>query len=108
MAGPVACPVPANNVTTFNINNNADCVTLLQGLLQAYTNLIAGSTRVEIRFGDRTSIFNHGNATQLQALYNTIYAQCPGAQASGLPSLNPGLRARRGPPVTGVQFFPRL
>lgn len=93
---------------SFDLQSAASCYDTLQGILQAYTNLLAGNTRVVLRFGERWSEYQRGNADGLKQLYMTLYTQCPAAAQAGLPNLAAGSRVRRGPPAQGIQFFPRL
>ncbi len=94
---PGACP-PGS--TQFDANTT-DCVANLWALFQAYTATVTGKTRVVVRFNDRWSEYARPDAAALLTLYMTLRAQCPGAQAAGLPDLNPNLKVQRGRPATG-------
>lgn len=100
---PGACP-PGQ----FDVQGATDCVSMLQTLYAAYISAITGKTRTVVRFNDRWSEYSKADAPTLLATYTTLYAQCPGAQTSGLPNLNPGLSAKRGRPGRGFFAWPRL
>lgn len=108
MAGPVSCPTPANDVTKFDMRNANDCLSFCRSLLQAYANTVSGNQRVEVRFGERWTVWNKANVAGLLNLYMSSYAQCPAAIQNGLPNLNPANRVRRGPPAGTVNFFPHM
>lgn len=88
-----------SKITEISIDAGAvsSCRQLLVDLFNAYTKLVAGQARVRVRYGDRWTEYEPGKGTQLLALYNTIYAQCP--DTAGLIDLDPGRRVKRGPPA---------
>lgn len=102
----MGCPPANSGPPVFNMTQ--DCVTLLRELHNAYNRVMSGNQRVTVRFGERWTEYQKSNVGDLLAYYQTMYSQCPGAQAAGLPNLNPGLQARRGPPVRGLSVFGRL
>jgi hypothetical protein len=97
----VAGLCPPTNQTKFDMQGTASCVQTLTQLYQAYINTVSGTQRVVVRFGERWTEYNRASAPNLLVLYQTIYAQCPNAAASGLPDLNPSLRVKRGAPARG-------
>ena len=101
---PGACPPGQQSFDT----NGLDCVQTLQTLYAAYLSAITGKQRTVVRFNDRWSEYSKADAAALLTTYTTLYAQCPGAQQSGLPNLNPGLSAKRGRPGRGFFAWPRL
>lgn len=101
---PGACP-PGQQ--TFDASGT-DCLATLSTIYQAYIAAVAGKSRVVVRFNDRWSEYAKPDAGALLALYTTLYQQCPAAATSGLPNLNPGLTAKRGPPGRGYFAWPRL
>lgn len=92
----------------LDMRNRASCVEALSELARAYYSILSGQSKVMVRFQERWVEYQKANAQQLLDAYNTLYRQCPGAQAAGLPDLNPGLVARRGPPMRGFNVFGRL
>lgn len=102
---PGACP-PGQQ--TFDTSTVTDCVSTLSMIYQAYVACVAGKTRVVVRFNDRWSEYAKPDAASLLTLYMTLYQQCPNAAQSGLPNLNPGLKAQRGRPARGFYAWPRL
>ena len=101
------CP-PATAQHAFDMRNSTDCAAILGDLFQAYANVVGGSQRVTVRFGERWTEYGKGNAPALVALYMTLYRQCPAASIKGLPDLNPNKKVLRGPPATGFSVYPRL
>lgn len=99
---PGACP-PGQFDTT-----GQDCVTTVTMIYNAYLTALTGKQRTVVRFNDRWTEYAKVDAPQLLTLYITLFAQCPGAQAAGLPNLNPGLAAKRGRPGRGFFAWPRL
>lgn len=102
----MTCPTPTGPVR-LDLRNQT-CVMALQSLLNAYYTCLVGNQRVQVRFQERWTEYQKVDADKLREAYNTLYRQCPGAQAAGLPDLNPGLSARRGPPTRGFNVFPRM
>lgn len=98
MATPGACP-PGQ--TSFDVGAQLDCVAQVAMLYQAYIAAVTGKVRVIVRFNERWSEYARPNAPALLALYQTLYAQCPGAAQAGLPNLNPNLKVERGRPARG-------
>jgi hypothetical protein len=103
MTTPGACP-PGR----YDVSAATDCVAKLSKLYEAYISCVTGTTRVVVRFNDRWSEYAKPDAPALLALYQTLYAQCPGAKAAGLPDLNPNLRVQRGAPAQGLFRWPHL
>ncbi len=101
-SSPGACPP-----SRYDVGGTTDCVAQLAMLYQAYTAAIAGQTRVVVRFNDRWSEYARPDAPALLTLYQTLYAQCPGAKATGLPDLNPNLKVKRGRPAIGLHTWSR-
>lgn len=95
---PGACP-PGQ---AFNADI-PDCVAQVSAIYQAYIAAVAGKSRVVVRFNDRWTEYAKPDIPALLTLYQTLYAQCPGAQAAGLPDLNPNMKVERGRPARG--FF---
>ena len=95
---PRACP--PGQAQSFNADL-PDCVAQVSAIYQAYVAVVAGKSRVVVRFNDRWTEYARPDAPALLMLYQTLYAQCPGAQAAGLPDLNPNLRVQRGRPARG-------
>lgn len=108
MTSPSSLGCVATAQSAFDMRNANDCLSTLQSLLQAYTNLVSGNHRVTVRFGERWSEYNKGNVNGLLTLYQTLYTACPHAASAGLPSLQAGSRVKRGRPVSGFNAFPRL
>lgn len=100
---PGACP-PGR----YDVSGATDCVTKLSRLYEAYVAAVSGTTRVVVRFNDRWSEYSRPDAPALLALYMTLYQQCPAAQTTGLPDLNPNLKVKRGRPGRGYFAWPRL
>jgi hypothetical protein len=95
----------------FDLSSATDCRVILQGLFQAQIMAASGNTRTRVRVHDRWTDYSKANVIELQTLYRTIYGQCraAGTDMTGLPDLNPGLRALRGPAVRGIRGpFPHL
>ncbi len=103
-----ACPPASNSTTIFDVRNVTSCVGMLQQLFQAYMAAVTGQRRIIVRFNERWSEYQKVNVGELLVTYQTLYAQCPGAAAAGLPNLNPNNKVRRGPPSRGGFFFPRM
>ena len=103
-----SCPPQSASQTVIDVRSPTSCIDTLNQVLNAYYSVISGSQRVTVRFNERWAEYQKGNAEELRQLYMQLYAQCPNAAASGLPNLNPNLRARRGPPARGLTFFGRL
>jgi hypothetical protein len=99
---PGACPPGQFNADTM------DCVSNLWALFNAYTATVSGKQRVVVRFNDRWSEYARPDAAALLSLYQTLYAQCPGAKQAGLPDLNPNLKVQRGRPARGFFTWPHL
>lgn len=91
----------------FDVSSST-CVEALQQLFNAYMLVVTGKQSVVVRQNDRWLEYNRADADQLRNLYQTLYNQCPGAAAAGLPNLSPGLRVQRGAPARGLQVWPRL
>lgn len=103
MTTPGACP-PGR----YDVAATVDCVARLTMIYNAYLDCISGQKRVVVRFNERWSEYSKPDAPSLLSVYQTLYNQCPGAQAAGLPNLNPGLKARRGCPARGFSAWPTL
>lgn len=99
---PGACPPGQYDAST------ADCVANLRALFGAYQAAVAGRTRVVVRVNDRWSEYARPDVPALLTLYQTLYAQCPYAEAAGLPNLNPNLKSKRGGPARGFFTWPHL
>jgi hypothetical protein len=99
---------PTNTPTRLDLRNTSSCVEALQSMAQAYYTILTGNQRVMVRFQERWTEYQKGNVKELVNAYTTLYNQCPGAAAAGLPNLNPGLASRRGAPARGLNIFPRL
>lgn len=97
-----ACP-PGSFDTT-----GQDCVGTLSTIYNAYLTALTGKQRTVVRFNDRWTEYTKVDAASLLTLYTTLFSQCPGAAAAGLPNLNPGLSAKRGRPGRGFFTWPRL
>ena len=100
---PGACP-PGR----YDVSAATDCVAKVAMLYEAYIAAVSGKTRVVVRFNERWSEYARPDAPALLALYQTLYAQCPDAQAAGLPDLNPNLKVQRGRPARGFSVWPTL
>lgn len=88
-----------STVTQITVEAGAtgSCRQLLVDLFNAYTALLTGNVRVHVRYADRWTEYQPGQATALRDLYNLIYAQCD--DTCGLIDLDPGRRVKRGPPA---------
>lgn len=95
----VPCPPPA--ASEFDLAQCGECRTLLMQLFQAYTQAMTGNQRIRVRVGDRWTDYSRANVPELLTLYRTLFTQCAegGVDMNGIPDLNPGNRARRGPAV---------
>jgi hypothetical protein len=76
-------------------------------ILEAYETVIAGTQRTQVRFQERWTEFQKGNAMELRNYYVTVYGQCPAAARAGLPDLNPAMQVRRGAPARSLNRFDR-
>ena len=94
------CP-PGPTVTSFDLSACGSCRALLSNLFQAYTQALTGNQRIRVRVGDRWTDYSRANVPELLATYRMLFTECvaSGVDMSGLPSLNPGNRARRGAAV---------
>jgi hypothetical protein len=101
MTTPGACP-PGR----YDVSAATDCATKLSMLYEAYVQAVSGKSRVVVRFNERWTEYARPDAAALLTLYQTLYAQCPGAQACGLPDLNPNLKVQRGRPARGFFSWP--
>lgn len=101
---PGACPPGAVSINA----DVPDCVAQCSAIYQAYVTAIAGKSRVVVRFNDRWSEYARPDAPALLTLYQTLYAQCPGAKQAGLPDLNPNLKVQRGRPARGYTTWRHL
>ncbi|MGE0698095.1 MAG: hypothetical protein AB7O57_03290 [Hyphomicrobiaceae bacterium] len=75
-----------------------DCLQQAKALLNAYTRMLSGGQRTEIRHGDYWTQYRSNSPADMAALrdlYQQIRQTCPAAQS--LPDLSPGARVRRGP-----------
>lgn len=98
----MACPTKRVDTTHMG------CAEAASAIYQAYLVAISGNQRISVRFNERWTEYNKANADHLLQQYNTLYNQCPQAKLAGLPNLNPGLKARRGPPLRGFSIFGRM
>lgn len=92
----------------YDVSGANDCVAKCSMLYEAYVACVSGKTRVVVRFNDRWSEYAKPDADALLSLYQTLYTQCPGAQAAGLPNLNPNMKVQRGRPARGFFAWPNL
>lgn len=88
-------------VITVNTDLCTSCREIVVALQNAYFQLVAGKSRLKVRYDKRWVAYQPGSATQLLAIANAAYAQCDDVE--GLPNLNPGHRTQRGAP-----FFLRI
>jgi hypothetical protein len=89
---------PAQNLDLSNVENCRDVVLALQ---KAYLSLVAGNTRLRVRFADRWTEYTPGKAKELLDLIGTIRTGCP--EAVDTLQMNRAYRAQRGRPA---RFFP--
>ena len=104
---PAGCS-PAAPTLSFDLRSSGTCLEMLNGMLAAYYQTLAGNKPVTVRFKERWMEYSKATANDLLAAYQTLYRQCPYAVTAGLPDLNPNNRVRRGPPSRGFQVFPRF
>ncbi|WP_216073873.1 hypothetical protein, partial [Acinetobacter baumannii] len=71
---PGACP--PGQAQSFNADL-PDCVAQVSAIYQAYVAVVAGKSRVVVRFNDRWTEYARPDAPALLMLYQTLYAQCP-------------------------------
>lgn len=81
---------------TVDMDAAESCREIIVGLQQAYFKLVSGKGHLKVRHQERWLEYQPGTATQLLALINTIWAQCP--DTDGLINLTPGNRVPRGAP----------
>lgn len=88
---------PVQNLDLSNVDNCRDVVLALQ---KAYASLVAGNTRLRVRFDVRWTEYTPGKAKELHDLIGSIRSTCPDADDT----LNMGraYRAKRGRPA---RFF---
>ena len=81
------------------------CFDDCKALYDAYLKMLAGQSKVEVRYNDMWVQYRAntaGDMDRLRMLYSTLRQQCPQALCE-LPDLSPALRVRRGPPV-GIDY----
>ncbi|WP_296201491.1 hypothetical protein [uncultured Hyphomicrobium sp.] len=78
------------------------CLEQCRKLYDAYTRMLMGGQKTQIRHGDYWVEFRSntaGDMDRLRQLYGTIRAGCPEALKT-MPDLNPSQATRRGGPAT--------
>ena len=101
------CSPAGGTMPAVDLRNATSCIERLRMLLNAYEAVMTGSQTTIVRFQERWVEYQKGNVAELRNYYQTLYVQCPGAQAAGLPSLSVS-PVRRGPPARGGFNFGRL
>lgn len=87
----------AQNIDLSDVDNCRDVVLALQ---KAYLSLVAGNTRLRVRFNDRWTEYTPGKAKELADLIGSIRAGCP--DADDTLQISRAYRAKRGRPA---RFF---
>lgn len=90
-------PMPTERVEQLDLSNVDNCRDVVLALQKAYASLVAGNTRLKVRFNDRWTEYTPGKAKELLDLINTMRANCP--DAADTLQMSRAYRAKRGRPA---------